>query len=92
MAYNRVSTHPAVDANKACWLDARRALEAFRTDGDTTGFKDLRWWLWQNSKSNVSFDLSGFGQDDLGLNEEEYQRFKEAYKETPVGAASILSS
>lgn len=67
--------------------DAQSALDRFRRDGDPSGFPDLRRYLADKSGMNYhSMDLSGWGPDRHGLNEEEYSKFKAAYMATEAGA------
>jgi hypothetical protein len=75
--------------------EARSALEKFRRDGDPSGFPNLRKHLWRKSSglSQRYFNLDGFGrEDEWRLTEEEYERFKSAYKATDAGAADDWSS
>ena len=72
---------------------ARSALDMFRRNGNPQNFSDLRKYLMHQSAgfSFRRFGLDGYGRDDMGLTEVEYQQFKEAYMATEDGIAETIS-
>jgi hypothetical protein len=72
---------------------ARCALDWFRRNNNPQGFPNLRSFLMNQSMgfSFRRFGLDGYGRDDMGLTEAEYDQFKEAYKATEAGAAETTS-
>lgn len=68
---------------------ARRAVGTFRRDGDPSGFPDLETWLNRHGIELISYDLSGFGQDDKWqLTKQEYDAMEVAYGSLLVATIS----
>lgn len=75
------------EKDREAFNEVRQIVRDFRSTGDASGFPKLRLYLYskRHDNSTSTFTIAGWGQEDMGLDAQEYERFKNAFKVTTAG-------